>query len=121
MSRTNGAALPRTERLREPREFERLFRCGARLEQASFVLLWVGAPGPRAVGFAVGRRLGGSVVRNRARRRLREAYRLQKGVVPVEGVRLCIVARRVALRAPFDHLFSEMGGALRYAARRLAV
>ena len=117
---SDGAALPRAERLRERGEFERLFRRGARLEQESFVLLWMAMPGRRAAGFAAGRRLGGSVIRNRARRRLREAYRRQKGVVPVEGVRLCFVARPVALRAPFDQLFREMGGALRHAARRLA-
>jgi ribonuclease P protein component len=95
-----------------------LFRRGARLEGPSFVLLWRREPGPRAVGFAVGRRLGGSVVRNRARRRLREAYRRQRGLAPEDGIRLCLIARPAALTTPFEQLVDAVGTALTQAARR---
>jgi ribonuclease P protein component len=110
--------LPRAERLRSRAEFDRLFRRGARVEGPAFVLLWMREPGPRAVGFAAGRRLGGSVVRNRARRRLREAYRRQRSQLPPEGIRLCLIARRAALTSPFDQLVGELAGALREATRR---
>jgi ribonuclease P protein component len=106
------AGLPRGERLRSRAEFDRLFRRGARVEGPAFVLLWMREPGPRAVGFAAGRRLGGSVVRNRARRRLREAYRRQRSLVPAEGIRLCFIARRAALTRPFPQLMSDVAGAL---------
>lgn len=96
-----------------------MFRRGARIERSSFVLLWLPLPGRRAVAFATSRRLGGSVRRNRARRRLREAYRRQKGLVPATGVRLCFVARPRAVEAPFLELSGEMAEALRHAARRL--
>jgi ribonuclease P protein component len=112
------ARLPRAERLRSRAEFERLFRRGARVEGPAFVLLWRREPGPRAVGFAVGRRLGGSVVRNRARRRLREAYRRQRGLVPPDGIRLCFIARLAALSSPFDELVRVMGSALAETGRR---
>lgn len=111
--------LARTERLRGDREFQRLFRGGARIEREGFVLLWAGGGGPRAAGFAAGRRLGGSVVRNRARRRLREAYRREKGLAPTTGVRLCFVARPGALRASFGELTRQVDQALRQMARRL--
>jgi ribonuclease P protein component len=114
------ATLPRGERLRDRRELQRLFRRGARVERPSFVLLWFPAPGPRAAAFTASRRLGGSVCRNRARRRLREAYRRQKGVLPAAGLRLCFVARSRAVRVGFPELASEVAEALRQAARRLA-
>ena len=82
------------------------------MEGPAFVLLWMRAPGPRAVGFAAGRKLGGSVVRNRARRRLREAYRRQRDLVPAQGLRLCFIARRAALTRPFPELVADVGRAL---------
>jgi ribonuclease P protein component len=115
------AGLPRVERLRSRVEFDRLFRRGARVEGPAFVLLWLREPGPRAVGFAAGRRLGGSVVRNRARRRLREVYRRQRVALPAQGLRLCFIARRAALTSPFPQLMREMAGALAQAARSHSV
>jgi ribonuclease P protein component len=111
------AGVPRAERLRSRAEFDRLFRRGARVEGPAFVLLWRREPGPRAVGFAVGRRLGGSVIRNRARRRLREAYRRQRDLLPRDGIRLCFIARRPTLTSPFEQLVGAVASALGQAAR----
>jgi len=105
--------------LRDAGEFQAVFRQGARVERGSFVLLWIPADGARAVGFAASRRLGGSVERNRARRRLREAYRRQKGLMPAAGVRLCFVARPKIMGVPFSELAAEVAEALRSTARRL--
>lgn len=110
------AALPRAERLRAPGEFQQLFQRGLRTEQSGFVLLWVRRAGPRAVAFAAGRRLGGSVVRNRARRRLREAYRRHRVVLPGDGLRLCFVARRDVLGVSFATLLAQVAAALRVVA-----
>jgi ribonuclease P protein component len=87
------------------------------VEVPAFVLLWMREPGPRAVGFAAARRLGGSVVRNRARRRLREAYRHHRGLLPAEGIRLCFIARRGALTRPFAQLMDDVASALRPSVR----
>jgi len=111
------AGLPRAERLRSRQEFDRLFRRGARVEGPAFVLLWRREPGPRAVGFAVGRRLGGSVIRNRARRRLREAYRRQRHLLPIDGIRLCFIARQPTLTSPFEQLVAAVASALGQTAR----
>jgi ribonuclease P protein component len=114
------APLPRAERLRDRRELQRLFHRGSRVERASFVLLWSSIPGRRAVAFTAGRKLGGSVRRNRARRRLREAYRRQAALLPETGLRLCFVARPRVVAVSFLELSSEVAEALRHAARRLA-
>jgi ribonuclease P protein component len=118
-SAAGAAGLPRGERLRDRTEIGRVFRRGGRIERPSFVLLWLPVAGRRAAAFATSRRLGGSVVRNRARRRLREAYRQHKALVPPEGIRLCFVARPRAVAADFAQVSQEVAGALGDAARRL--
>jgi ribonuclease P protein component len=120
MTAAGRATLPRGERLRERREIEYLFRRGSRVERPTFILLWHTAPGRRAAAFATSRRVGGSVSRNRARRRLREAYRREKAAIPAQGVRLCFVARPEAVAAPFARLSQDVRDALRQAARRVA-
>jgi ribonuclease P protein component len=119
MSLAAPATFRRAERLRDRGEFERLFRRGARVDRPSFVLLWLSVPGRRAAAFAASRRLGGSVWRNRARRRLREAYRRHKDLLPASGVRLCFVARLRAVEASFPELTSQVAEALGQAARRM--
>ena len=114
------ATLPRGERLRDGAEIDRLFRRGARIERPAFVLLWMPAAGRRAAAFAASRRLGQSVRRNRARRRLREAYRRVKQDGPVQGIRLCFVARAGAVDLAFPDLEAQVGEALRHAGRRIA-
>jgi len=57
--------------------------------------------GPASVGLVTGRSLGGAVVRNRVRRRLREAL-AQAG--PPPGFDLVVLAGREVIEAPFDRL-----------------
>ena len=63
------------------------------------------------MAFAVSRQAGGAVHRNRARRRMREAYRRQPRRVP-EGIALVFVARPRALVAGFQEIVGEMRSVL---------
>jgi ribonuclease P protein component len=93
---------------------------GGRVTRPEFVLYHfareapaagLGANAPR-VGFSVGRRLGGAVIRNRVRRRLREAIRpLLPRLVACDIV---VVARPAAVGAAVG----DLGGALADAAAR---
>ena len=61
------------------------------------------------LGVAATRKLGGAVIRNRAKRRVREAFRRNK---PAPGVDVVVVPRPELLNAPFDELAADFVTAL---------
>jgi ribonuclease P protein component len=63
--------------------------------------------GQLRVGVTTGRRFGPAVARNRAKRRLREAFRRLRSRLRDQGD-VVLVARPQALAAPFDEVVSEM-------------
>ena len=106
------ATFPRAERLRRRADFARLYRTGVKVEGGGVILFsQLGGPG-RRVGISASRRIGGSVERNRARRRLREAYRLNKGLLP-EGVELLLVARPPVLTQTFEKTCRDVAAGFR--------
>jgi ribonuclease P protein component len=89
-------------------EFDCVKRHG-RTERGKFMLLSVLAvqnPGSPRVGFITGRRLGGAVVRNRVRRRLREIAREHQHDLR-EGVWIVVIARTDATKASYRALEDE--------------
>lgn len=74
-------------------------------------MLWRERAGPTRAGFAVSRQLKTAVQRNRARRRLREAYRASRGATPA-GTAVVVVGRPAVLREPFAVLAEQLRGAL---------
>lgn len=72
-------AFPRRARLCEERQFRRVYRQGKRINirPLRFCLLRNKGDGSR-LGLAVGRRVGAAVVRNRWKRAVREAFRLNR-------------------------------------------
>ncbi len=79
-------------------------------------MVWRATGGPYRVGFAVSRQMRGAVARNRARRRLREAYRaaISLGLV---GLDLVLIARPGALTVPFERLVADVSGGLQSVVR----
>jgi ribonuclease P protein component len=94
--------LGRDRRLHGPGAFARLKATGGRSVQGCLIFNWLERPGTAAsrAGFVVGRRVGGSVARSRARRLLREAFRLHQDDLarPIEAV---LVARPSIAGRPF--------------------
>ena len=74
--------LPRSEIIRGRNEFRRIFNEGDRKKVAD--ILSIAAPSDtRKAAFHVAKKTGGAVKRNRTKRLIREAYRLNKDLFPV--------------------------------------
>lgn len=58
------------------------------------------------LGITVGKKIGKAVVRNRAKRRLRELYRMQSGTLS-KGFDIVMVARVRTVTAPSSRLLSD--------------
>lgn len=103
--------MQRRHRLRADADFRRVRRCG-RSWGHSLLVLYAARPGagappehgaPTRVGVTVGRGVGGAVVRNRVRRRIREAVRVRYDCV-APGWDLVFVARGASAEAGGDEL-----------------
>jgi ribonuclease P protein component len=108
--------FPRRGRLLRHADFERVYKQGRRHFSASMTVFYLaraaGAQecpphtGPR-VGFTVGRALGGAVVRNRMKRRLREAVRLT-GPLTAGAVDVVINPKKSLLTNEFAAVLNEV-------------
>jgi ribonuclease P protein component len=114
-----AATLRPRDRLRSAAHFRRAFRQGLRLDGPLFLLLAVeNQEGHGRLGLVAGRRLGGSVVRNRAKRLLREGYRRNR---PDGGLDLVLVPKPEIAQRSYAEVERELRERLgRLEARRSA-
>ncbi|MFO1017341.1 MAG: ribonuclease P protein component [Hyphomonadaceae bacterium] len=68
--------------------------------------------GPSGLGITASKKVGNAVVRNRARRRLREAARTLLPQLGLAGVDYVFVARQTTPDAPWEGLLDDVGNAL---------
>jgi ribonuclease P protein component len=99
--------FPKSLRLLRHSDFERVYKQGRRHFAAHMTVFYLGRvneelAGPR-IGFTVGKALGGAVQRNRIKRRLREAVRLNAFSLKV-AADIVINPKRSALAADFGEL-----------------
>ena len=121
MTSSADLRFPPAARLRKRAEFDRVYKGGDRHSSANMTVIFLaptGRGGPR-VGFTAGRALGGAVVRNRIRRRLREAVRrhLRELRAPADVV---FHPRKSALRAEFSQLEAEVTRAFAVISKKLS-
>ena len=111
----NGAPPP--PRLKRRAEFLRAAANGRKAATHGLVLqaLPRGDDAPARLGFTVTKRVGNAVVRNRTRRRLREAARLLLKDQPIRGVDLVLIGREATRGREFTSLVDDLRRALRKA------
>jgi ribonuclease P protein component len=96
--------------IRSSREIDRIFREGAR--STSGILVVIASPTPQErgplgrVAFVAGTKLGGAVVRNRAKRLLREAARAAGG--PWESWDVVVLGRPALLNTPVADISRDL-------------
>ncbi len=109
MSRTGRTGAKAPVRLRKRAEFLAV-RQGEKRRGPLFLLEMLehrGEAAPR-VGFTVTKKNGNAAIRNRIRRRLREAVRVHAAGDMAAGTDYVVVARPDCLHAPFGAIASEL-------------
>ena len=107
-------------RLKRRAQFLRVASKGAKAPMPGLVLQSLRRPDelPARLGFTVTKKVGNAVVRNRTKRRLREAARLllrdeaRRGE-PLSGVDLVLIGRDGTRKRPFPALIDDLRRALR--------
>jgi ribonuclease P protein component len=111
----------RLPRLTRRGEFLRVAGRGRKVARPGLVLQVLPQPGGKLrLGFTATRKIGNAVVRNRAKRRLREVARLTLAAAPPPvdsggGWDLVLIARDTTAGRPFAQLLGDLRGALRQA------
>jgi ribonuclease P protein component len=112
----DALGLPRSRRIKQGRDFTRARTQGRRLTQGCLILNWVAVPpdGRSRLGVITGRRIGEAVARSRARRLLREAFRLHQSRLS-QPVDVVLVARPSIVGKRFEDVAGDYVAALKKA------
>ncbi len=108
------APRPDAGRLKQRADFLRLAQSGRKAVTSGLVLqAMVQEPaGAARLGFTVTKKVGNAVIRNRTRRRLKEAARLVLREQKLAGVDLVLIGREATRSRPFPALMDDFRQAL---------
>ncbi len=107
---------PKLVRLRKRRDFLRIAATRRKKVTPAFILQAAARQQKDdaiGIGFTATRKIGSAVVRNRARRRLREAARQVLPATARPGTDYVLIARAASLSRSFEHLKADLARAVR--------
>lgn len=107
-----GAKAKPPPRLKRRAEFLAIAAKGRKTQMPGLVLQVLATGMPARLGFTATRKIGNAVIRNRARRRLREAARLYFAEHAATGADFVLIARRDTARRRFALLRADLAQAI---------
>ena len=125
MSGTAGTPIgrfPSRARVRKRAEFLKIQDGGLRVSTPRFVLILSASAAPHAseprLGITASRRVGNAVVRSRAKRLIREAFRATRELWPA-GIDLVVIVKRATGESKLDSVIAEFRSAKPQIEKRL--
>ena len=104
--------LPPARRIRRRVEFQRVFDAGRRAHGRYLTIIAAPAPGPESrIGIVASKKLGGAVVRNHAKRLIREVFRTQ--AIPGLASDLVVIPKATALQVDVNEVVTDYLTALK--------
>ena len=99
------------DRVRQRREYQAVYEHGTRLSGSLMTVFFhPNTLGRARLGIAATRKIGSAVIRNRAKRRVRDLFRRHR---PADSVDLVVIPRRELAEVPFERLEREFCGILK--------
>ena len=98
--------LPKTERLKGKQVMRELFSTGKRFHQGDMTIIYL-LSDEQAVSFVASKKIGGAIKRNKSRRILREAYRMNKEIF--RGLKVVFYVQRPLKLREVIHIIKKFG------------
>ncbi len=107
------AKIMKIQSLNQNGQFHRLYRRGRSVVTPTMVVYALpNRQKTRRLGITAGKKVGGAVARNRAKRRIRELFRNAQPHL-ASNYDFCIVARGYTVHAPFEKLMQDFNTAMK--------